>query len=204
MSARWWTTWRGKVHLTCLVQRYLIERTWGRMDSNQSNNIVTLDGSLNPLKFRFNNYKEKIRFLALLSPTCLLWSDQGARAVHETIITKFPDADIAASIVWIPILDNDSLEAALPTVKFLNDKRFLHFYDQDQIVGKELANSIGWDGHVAWDIYLFYEPQAGWDKIPPKPIYRMHQLTDRWADREHYRTGDDLVNELSVTMKRLL
>ena len=34
------------------------------MDNNQSKNIVTLDGSLNPLKLRFNNYTEKIRFLA--------------------------------------------------------------------------------------------------------------------------------------------
>jgi hypothetical protein len=42
------------------------------MDSKQSNNIVTLDSSSNPLKFQFNNDKEKIRFLALLSPTCPL------------------------------------------------------------------------------------------------------------------------------------
>ena len=174
------------------------------MDSKQSNNIVTLDSSSNPLKFQFNNDKEKIRFLALLSPTCPLWRDRGARAVHETIITQFPDADIAASIVWIPILDKDSIEAALPSVKFLRDKRFQHYYDQDQIVGKEIANHIGWDGHVAWDIYLFYEPHVDWNKIAPKPTYWMHQLTDSWADREHYRTGDDLVNELSVTMKRLL
>jgi hypothetical protein len=42
------------------------------MDSKQSNNIVTLDSSLDPLKARFNHNKEKIRFLALLSPTCPL------------------------------------------------------------------------------------------------------------------------------------
>ena len=42
------------------------------MDSNQSNPIVTLKDSLNPLKVQFNNHTEKIRFLALLSPTCPL------------------------------------------------------------------------------------------------------------------------------------
>jgi hypothetical protein len=97
---------------------------------------------------------------------------------------RFPDANIAASIVWIPILDNDSIEAALPSVKYLSDKRFQHYYDQDQIAGKEIANRIGWGGHVAWDIYLFYEPHAGWNKIAPKPTYWMHQLTDSWADKE--------------------
>jgi hypothetical protein len=44
----------------------------GLMDSNQSNPIVTLTDSLNPLKLRFNNNMEKIRFVALLSPTCPL------------------------------------------------------------------------------------------------------------------------------------
>ncbi len=124
--------------------------------------------------------------------------------MHENVFKRFLDADISASIVWIPILDNDSLEAADPSVKFLSDKRIQHFYDQDQIVGKEIANSVGWAGNVAWDIYIFYKPYAEWSDMPPKPTYRMHQLTDSWADREHYHTGDDLVNGLLMTMKRFL
>jgi hypothetical protein len=32
----------------------------------------------------------------------------------------------------------------------------------------------------------------------------MHQLTDSWTDREHYRTGDDLVKELLNAMTKLL
>ena len=170
------------------------------MDIVQSKNIITLNTSLDSLKDRFNNHKEKIRFLALLSPTCPLWRDQGARAVHKIIIGKFPAADIAASIVWIPIVDKDSLEAARPSVKYLSDKRFQHYYDQDQIVGKEIANSIGWEGRVAWDIYLFYAPYAGWNNVPPAPKSWMHQLQDSWAHKEHFRTGDDLINELSNAM----
>ena len=124
--------------------------------------------------------------------------------MHENVFKRFPDADISASIVWIPILDNDSLEATAPSVKFLSDTRIEHFYDQDQIVGKEIANTVGWDGHIAWDIYLFYGPHVDWKNMPPKPTYCMHQLTDSWADREHYHTGDDLVNELLMTMQKLL
>ncbi|MEJ2221656.1 MAG: hypothetical protein P8X80_12675 [Desulfobacterales bacterium] len=81
--------------------------------------------------------------------------------MHEIIIGKFADADIAASIVWIPILDDDSVETALPSVKYLNDKRFRHFYDQDQIVGKEIAKRVGWDGHVAWDMDASIKRQLG-------------------------------------------
>ena len=123
--------------------------------------------------------------------------------MHEIIIGKFADADIAASIVWIPILDDDSIEAALPSVKYLNDKRFRHFYDQDQIVGKEIAKRVGWDGHVAWDIYLFFAPYAGWNSAPPAPKNWMHQLKDSWAHKEHFRRGNDLVKALTEAMTTL-
>jgi hypothetical protein len=124
--------------------------------------------------------------------------------VHENVFNRFPDADISASIVWIPILENDSLEAAAPSVRFLSDKRIQHFYDQDQIVGKKIANSVGWAGNVAWDIYLFYAPNIDWTDLPPKPNHWMHQLTDDWAKNDHYRTGDDLKNELLLSMEKLL
>lgn len=66
------------------------------MDIDQSNKIITLDNSLDPLRDQFNDNKERIRFLSLLSPTCPLWRDKGARAVHETITGKFSNADISA------------------------------------------------------------------------------------------------------------
>ena len=124
--------------------------------------------------------------------------------MHEIIFKRFPDADISASIVWIPILDNDSFEAAIPSVKFLSDKRIQHYYDQNQIVGKEIANTVGWTGHIAWDIYLFYAPDVDWTDLPPKPSYWMHQLTDDWAKNDNYRTGNDLKNGLLVAMNKLV
>jgi hypothetical protein len=42
------------------------------MDINQSNSIITLDSSLDPVIVHFNANKDKIRFLSLLSPTCPL------------------------------------------------------------------------------------------------------------------------------------
>jgi hypothetical protein len=123
--------------------------------------------------------------------------------VHETITENFSHADISATIVWIPILDMDNLAAALPSVKFLSDKRFKHLYDQHQIVGKTIANSVGWTGKVAWDIYLFYKPYAEWSDMPPSPSYWMHQLPDNWATKEKYRTGVDLKSELLISIEKL-
>ena len=102
------------------------------------------------------------------------------------------------------MLPDDSEASAKKSASMFNDPRVSHFYDSDKHLGKAIAICLGWTGKVAWDIYLFYEAGVEWDKTPPQPSYWMHQLADSWADREHYHTGDDLVNELFMTMKRLL
>lgn len=121
----------------------------------------------------------------------------------ETLTTKFPKADLCALIVWIPILDKDSMAEAFPSVEILHHRRFVHFYDRNRCVGRTIANSVGWVGRVAWDIYLFYRPNLDWDADPPQPSYWMHQLTDEWVRDDNYRTGDDLNAELSSSMEML-
>ncbi len=106
--------------------------------------------------------------------------------------------------MWIPILDEDTIAAAMPSVTFLNDTRIQHFYDSNKTVGKTIADSVGWAGNIAWDIYLFYEPYTEWKEKPPKPQFWMHQLSDDWATKDTYRTGYDLKNELFISMKKLL
>ena len=102
------------------------------------------------------------------------------------------------------MLAEDSLETALSPIKFLSDKRIQHFYDPNQRSGKEIAMSVGWHGHIAWDIYLFYPPTIEWTDNPPKPVSWMHQVSDEWAKNEHFHTGDDLKRELTVSLKMLL
>jgi hypothetical protein len=72
------------------------------------------------------------------------------------------------------------------------------------MVGKNITDSVGWTGNVAWDIYLFYRPFVIWTETPPKPIFWMHQLTDGWAKNDNYRTGNELKNELLISMEKLL
>ena len=101
------------------------------------------------------------------------------------------------------MLPEDSLEAALPSIKYLNDKRIQHFYDPNQRSGKEIAMSVGWEGKIAWDIYLFYLPHVKWAATPPNPVNWMHQLKDEWATKSTFRTGVDLDKELTASMDNL-
>ena len=172
-------------------------------DDKQPSNVIVLENSLAPLRNRFNHNSEQIRFIALLSPTCPLWRDKGARAVCENVLEKFPTANISVLIVWIPILAEDTFDSAIQPIKFLSDNRIHHFYDNDRMAGKSIAESVGWTGNIAWDIYLFYEPLTEWRDKPPEPKYWMHQLPDEWATKGKFRTGVDLANELFVSMQKL-
>ena len=64
--------------------------------------------------------------------------------------------------------------------------------------------SVGWEGKIAWDIYIFYPPNIEWKDIPPQPVCWMHQMSDDWARNRHYHTGDELNNELTVSLKMLV
>jgi hypothetical protein len=59
------------------------------------------------------------------------------------------------------------------------------------VCGKESQRKM-----MIGDIYLFYEPLTEWRDKPPEPKYWMHQLSDEWATKDKYRTGDDLADEL--------
>ena len=121
----------------------------------------------------------------------------------KSIIESFPNADIRVAIVWINKLPADSRKAAEKSADTFNDPRVCQFYDPKQRSGQAVANSLGWQGRVAWDIYLFYTAGSIWNETPPAPVDWMHQLTDPWANPARRRTGDDLVRELAGSMNTL-
>ena len=111
--------------------------------------------------------------------------------------------DISVVIVWIKMLAGDSEITAEKSAGTFSDSQVRQFYDPDQHCGKAIANSVGWQGKIAWDIYLFYTPGSEWIKSPPAPVDWIHQLKETWADRDRLRTGRDLVEGLETAMSKL-
>ena len=102
------------------------------------------------------------------------------------------------------MLPNDSLEAATKAAAPFSDSRVHHFFDPHKDVGKAIAESLGWTGQIARDIYLFYAPGQKWRDQPPGPERYAHQLTNAWADRDHYRVAADLTGELRISMEKMI
>ncbi len=165
--------------------------------------IETIDESLDNLKDHFNKYQGKSRFISLLSPECPRCIE-GAIAIREGILDKYPDKDISLTIVWVDMYPGDNFSSARRTARILDDPRVKHFYDFDDIVGPAFAKAIGasdWESkrEPAWDIYMFYSKDANWETAVPTPDDYTHQLNRgyrHWAERRYFNRGVDLYHAL--------
>jgi hypothetical protein len=118
-----------------------------------------------------------------------------------SVLEESPDADISASIVWIHMLPDDTKAAAEASAGIIVDRRVRHFHDPRQRLGAAIAAGLGWEGQIAWDIYLFYDKDGRWTEGPPAPLDFMHQCP--W-EPAHFRTGDALVLGLREAMQKML
>jgi len=165
--------------------------------------IEVLEESLDKLKDHFNKYQGKSRFISLLSPECPRCIE-GAIAIREGILDKYPDKDLSVTIVWVDMYSGDDYSSARRTARILDDPRVKHFYDFDDIVGPAFAKSMGashWESlrEPAWDIYMFYSGDTSWETDLPVPDDYTHQLNrgyGHWAERRYFNSGVDLYHAL--------
>src|SRR5688572_15009672 len=103
--------------------------------------LTDLSVSLDPARAEFNAKTQKPRFLTLLSPTCGACV-HGAHAVKLAIVDNPATRSIVPMLVWIPMLDDDSLGAANEASVRFRDLPIPQFWDSRQRFGKEVARSI--------------------------------------------------------------
>lgn len=68
------------------------------------------------------------------------------------------------------MLDSDDRAAAVEMTSNYADKPILQFWDGERLLGQEVNHSLGLvRARAAWDIYLFYPPEAEWTDagLPP-------------------------------------
>lgn len=165
---------------------------------------IPINGLFPALRKHFNLYQDTLRLLAIVSPICGPCL-AGAQAIKEGVLKKFPGVNFRVGVAWINMLEGDNLAAARRAASMIDDPRLDHFYSEDKEVGKAIAQGLGGDGQVAWDIYLYYAPGQKWEEEPPQPVDWFHQLGPRsWADPARFRWGQDLVIALHDAMQNLI
>jgi hypothetical protein len=90
--------------------------------------------------------------------------------------------DFRLYILWLPVLETDTLQAAAQVqARLPADDRLRHFWDNDLLLSRayhrvlQLGQRPRWH-RVAWDIFLLYRAGTVWNEVPPMPEFWMHQL----------------------------
>lgn len=138
---------------------------------------------LDRLRKEFNDSSDRVRVVALLSPTCG-FCQKGQRVV-ESVFEKYPgNPRLRGFVVWLPMLPNDSEKTAGLQAGSFVDSRVVQQWDGDRAAGNLLAKTLALKGN-AWDVYLLYAPGVKWvGEAPPAPTFWMHQLrADTGADQ---------------------
>jgi hypothetical protein len=104
-------------------------------------------------------------------------------------------------IVWVEMLPGDARVDVSGLAAEMNDAHVTWFHDPKRRAGEAIAASLGGQGRLAWDVYLFYDSRSVWKGAPPSPRGWVHQLSDKWADPARRRRGDELEAELATLLK---
>lgn len=122
----------------------------------------------------FNASSDKVRIVALLSPTCP--GCQSGHAVVGQILKRFSSPEVQAILVWEPMRRDDSPVAATQQAESVRDTRIWQGWNGNKNVGDLFGKSLELHA-TAWDVYLIYKRGIKWEAPePPRPTFWMHQL----------------------------
>lgn len=123
---------------------------------------------------QFNASSNKVRIVALLSPTCP--GCQSGHAIVGRVLKKFSSAELQAILVWEPMRSDDTPAAATRQAEEVHDARIWQGWNGNKKIGDLFGSTLELHG-IAWDVYLIYKPGIKWDaQQPPRPTFWMHQL----------------------------
>ena len=98
--------------------------------------------------------------------------------VHDEVLRQIDSDDLSVLAVWMPVLASDNAAAARKAEPLLPDPRVVHYWDDDNSLGKLYGRSLELPRgrQLAWDIYFVYASGVRWEDEPPLPTRWMHQL----------------------------
>jgi hypothetical protein len=133
------------------------------------------------LPLRFNADVLLPRLLFLVSPTCEICVT-GAMSAAQTVLMLPHTEDFRLYILWLPVLDGDTPQAAEQVQEGLPaDDRLRHYWDHDLRLSHAFHRVLQLGQRprphrIAWDIFLLYGAGVVWTEEPPLPEFWMHQL----------------------------
>jgi hypothetical protein len=145
--------------------------------------------TISALKSIYQDSEECVLLLAALSPTCIPCVE-GAQLV-QAIFEENKSEILAGAIVWTPMLQTESPDAAIQQELLFSDARLRQFWDPERLFGSLMSQTLNLRIPIAWNVYLLYLPGHPWDaEFPPSPEFWMHQQDEEpslYLDPSHFK-----------------
>ncbi len=146
----------------------------------------------------FNSLSDKLRVVVTNDPGC-----GGCMYMVQQLIDIFEDPegcgdgqDIRYFFNWTKVLSTTELANAVQHTATWPDSRFIHYWDEFQIMGDLYLNSLGLTDpsgtgeYSAWHTVQCFAPGVVWDvndANPPQPTFWQHKLSANYnADQNLY------------------
>src|SRR5260370_117370 len=100
----------------------------------------------------FNASSQKVRVVALLSPTCP--DCQSGHGVVGRVLKKFPSPKLKAILVWEPMRAGDDATSATQQAEPVQDIRISQGWDGGQNLGRVVGQTL--------DLHQIAQDGAGW------------------------------------------
>jgi hypothetical protein len=102
---------------------------------------------------------------------------------------------------WTKVLGGTTVDAVPPHTVAWSHPRYIHYWDETQILGDLLFTTLGlvdpsvMDEYTAWHTTLCYEPGIVWDvseTSPPTPTFWIHKLNEQYQADQSLFYSDSL------------
>jgi len=147
----------------------------------------------------FNATSDKVRIVALLSPTCV-HCRSGHRVVGD-VLKELPSPNLQGMLIWEPMRVGDSPYTAARQALTVQDPRISQGWIETEDVGKLFAQTLKLRA-IAWDVYLIYESGIQWNgRLAPSPNFWMHQLENVDPELLLYKNPTRLETEVGKLLR---
>jgi hypothetical protein len=135
------------------------------------------------LKTLFNQDREKVRVLMILSPTCSICR-MGARLVERHILNQVWDPGLSIYVVWEMINKQDTQDSAVQAAALLSDSRIRHFWSPEPFASIAFQAPVGGKRTTAWDVFLVFGKGTQWiDAAPAIDVFMHNQKQELPKER---------------------
>lgn len=102
---------------------------------------------------------------------------------RDQVLDHVASPDLAAYIIWEPVLGDDDEDAARRATALVPDSRARHYWTPSDSTAWAFQAVLPLVDEFAWDVILVYDRGVEWNgTTPPAPTYFMHQLIGRLPD----------------------